>query len=123
MRIEADRISRATSKSLHEFAEKVEDFESYSYRMKKTRDGKCVFLRDNVCVIYQLRPLICRFYPFGLKDVGNNRHVFSYTDECPCIGKGSLVKKEYFEELFKVSVKLMQENVTQDNGDNDRNGV
>lgn len=109
MRIEADRISRATSKHIDMFVERVEGCEPYAYRMRKAVDGKCVFLEGNVCLIYKVRPLICRFYPFGLKDVGNGRYVFSFTDECACIGKGPVLKREYFERLFKQSAKLMEE--------------
>lgn len=100
MKIEAEHIMEKTSKSLEDFAEKIRGHEPYVYRMKKTADGKCVFLNGNSCTIYSMRPLICRFYPFQLESVGNNRYAFTYTEECPSIGKGPKLEKEVFEKLF-----------------------
>jgi Fe-S-cluster containining protein len=72
--------------------------------MKKTAEnGKCVFLEKNRCTIYSLRPLICRFYPFELKIVANGKHKFLYTEECPSIGKGKTLNKNYFDELFQLA--------------------
>jgi len=109
LRIEAERISRKTLKNVDDFAEKIEGFEPYVYRMRKTKDGKCIFLKDKLCSIYQIRPLICTFYPFELK-VGSNKYIFAYTDECPAIGKGLKVTKSYFERLFKKFIELMNKN-------------
>ncbi len=107
LRMEAERISRNTSKNIDAFAEKIEGFKPYAYRMKKTREGKCIFLKDNLCIIYEMRPLICRFYPFQLENKGNNKFAFTYTNECPGIGKGPRLKRSFFEKLFKESAKIM----------------
>ena len=97
-------------RDLNEFAEKIESFEPYIYQMRKNEDGKCVFLKDNSCSIYQIRPLICRFYPFQLKNLGNNIYAFTYTDECSGIGKGLQLKRDFFERLFDKFTELMKEN-------------
>jgi len=110
LKLEADRISQKTLKSIDDLAEKIEGFKPYVYRMKKTKDGKCIFLKDTLCNIYQMRPLICMFYPFELREVGSNRYVFAYTDECPAIGNGLKLKRGYFERLFKKFVELMNKN-------------
>jgi Fe-S-cluster containining protein len=107
LKIETDCISQKTSKSLDDFAEKVEGFEPYVYRMKKTDDGKCVFLKDNSCSIYETRPLICRFYPFQLKNIRTDRYSFEYTTECSGIGKGPQLEKRFFERLFKTLIELV----------------
>ncbi len=109
LRIEAERISHKTLKNVDDFAEKIEGFEPYVYRMKKTKDGKCIFLNDNLCSIYQIKPLICTFYPFKL-EVRSNRYIFAYTDECPAIGNGPKLKRGYFERLFKKFTELMNKN-------------
>lgn len=110
MKIEANRISRKTSRSIEEFAEKVEDFEPYVYKMKKTENGKCLFLNGDLCTIYSMRPLICRFYPFELKSDRSNKYAFAYTEECSGIGKGSKLEKEFFENLFTKLKKQMNKN-------------
>jgi len=110
---EVKRISEETSLSIEEFAERIRGFEPYVYRMRKTEDGKCVFLKDNLCSIYRIRPLICRFYPFQLKNLGNDRYVFKYTEECPGIGKGKQLKPAFFDKLFKKFMKAMEEKYEQ----------
>jgi Fe-S-cluster containining protein len=108
-RVEAERISQETLKGIDEFAERVRGAEPYVYRMKKTGEGKCVFLKDDSCSIYQIRPLICRFYPFQLKSFGKRKPMFTYTNKCPGIGKGTQLKRSFFEKLFNESAKAVAE--------------
>jgi len=107
---EANRISSETSMEIDEFAERIEGFEPYVYQMRKTEDGICIFLKGNSCSIYPIRPLICRFYPFQLRSIGKNRYIFTYTNECPGIGKGVQLKRDFFERLFRMFMKSMKEN-------------
>jgi Fe-S-cluster containining protein len=74
--------------------------------MRKTAgDRKCVFLEDKLCRIYSIRPLVCRFYPFELRIVGNSRHWFAYTEECPGTGKGEKLTRKYYENLYRQLTK------------------
>jgi Fe-S-cluster containining protein len=107
LRVEAERVSQVAGKSVDAFAEGVVGFEPYVFQMKKA-DGKCVFLEGNLCSIYEVRPLICVFYPFELKEAGTNRFVFAFTKECPAIGKGRVLEKSYFERLFAEFVRVME---------------
>jgi len=100
LKAEAECISEKSLKAIDEFAEKNEEFKPYVYSMKK-RGGRCVFLSDKSCSIYEIRPLICRFYPFQLKNMGGSRYLFTYTDECSGIGKGPYLKRSFFEKLFR----------------------
>ena len=110
LRVEAKSISQKTHKRVNDFAESLDGSELYIYVMKKAENGKCVFLKGDLCTIYQTRPLICRFYPFELRADENCKHVFAYTDECPAIGRGPYLEKDYFERLFRASMKTMREN-------------
>jgi len=101
---EAERVSEITSKPVEAFACRIKGHDSaraYAYEMRKTGEGKCPFLEDNACGIYQSRPLICRYYPFRLRTRRNGKHVFSFTSECPGIGAGRVLRKNYFERLLK----------------------
>jgi Fe-S-cluster containining protein len=111
LKTDADRISTKTFLDSNEFAEKISGSKPYSYQMRKTNDGKCYFLRNNLCTIYKIRPLICRFYPFQLKNLGNNRYSFSFTKSCPGIGKGNQHKAVFFESLFNTFMISMEENI------------
>jgi len=117
LKIEAEYISKKTFMSIDEFARKIDGFEPYTHIMKKTEDSNCIFLKDKTCSIYQIRPLVCRFYPFQLQNLEDNRYVFTYTDECPGIGKGPYLKKRFFEKMFRNFTESMREDRETKNGD------
>ncbi|MDD4325348.1 MAG: YkgJ family cysteine cluster protein [Candidatus Bathyarchaeota archaeon] len=102
---EAKNISAHTNLSIEKFTQENHSKEPYVYEMKKSDEGKCIFLKDNLCLIYQDRPLICRFYPFELNyDNDKEIHYFSYTLECPTMNKtGQMLTKKYFEKLFSLA--------------------
>jgi Fe-S-cluster containining protein len=110
MKMEANHVSQKTSRNIEDFAEKAEGFEPYVYKMKKTEQGKCVFLNGNLCTIYSIRPLICRFYPFEFKNDRKSRPTFAYTEECPGIGRGSKLDRTFFENLLTRLRKQMNKN-------------
>jgi Fe-S-cluster containining protein len=112
LKSEAHRIRLGTRRNLDEFADRIEGFEPYVYSMKKTLKGNCLFLDNNLCSIYDLRPLVCKFYPFELKDSGKNKYVFKASNECPRLGTGNVLKEEIFERLFKEFMDAMKEEVS-----------
>ncbi len=98
---EAAAISSQTKLPIEQFAVRIWGKEPYVYEMKKPSEGKCFFLKDNRCTNYDLRPLICRFYPFELRfETDKDTHVFSVTTECPTVGTGKRLIKRDFEELY-----------------------
>ena len=104
LKTEAEQISTNINQPISEFALKIEDKEPYVYEMAKTpEEGKCVFLKENHCTIYALRPLVCRFYPFELKTMGPRKHKFTSTDECHGLRKGRVLQVEYFRKLFRLA--------------------
>lgn len=103
LKTDAEQIATATLQPISEFTVKTNDKAPYSYEMKKTEDGKCIFLENNCCTIYSVRPLICRFYPFELKIAHNGKYTFLYTPECSGINKGPMLSKNYFRKLFRLA--------------------
>ncbi len=100
------QISKTTGLRPLSFASRSLSVQPYRYRMKK-RSGKCVFLDGKACRIYNLRPLICRFYPFSLKR-GNNGYRLEVSEECPGIGLGDVLKESDFERMFEEAQRLLQ---------------
>ena len=101
---EAKKISAETSLPIPDFSSKIVDKPPYAYEIKKTSEGKCVFLKDNRCSIYLLRPLICVFYPFELKfDKDKLLHIFDFTLECSGINQGKVVREIDFKKLFELA--------------------
>jgi hypothetical protein len=111
LKVEAKDIAKKISKNIEEFAEKIEASQPYVYKMRKTAEGKCLFLKGSLCSIYKIRPLICKFYPFQL-NTKNGRFEFTYTSECPNIGKGPKLKRRFFEKLFREFMEIMEENAS-----------
>jgi Fe-S-cluster containining protein len=102
LREDAQTISEAVLKPVEAFATETGGCEPYVYEMRKTGgEGKCVFLEGTDCRVYALRPLVCRFYPFELVTLKDGRLGFFCTNECPGIGKGRRLEREYFENLFR----------------------
>jgi len=102
LKSEAEDIACRTSKSISDFSVRIDDRLPYVYEMKKTEEGKCVFLADNKCLIYDSRPLICMFYPFELRFGGKGEpYVFSFTAECPGVGEGKVWRLKDFKKLFE----------------------
>ena len=101
---EATDISNQIHQPKQYFTTKAKNKSPYLYEMKKNSQGKCLFLEDNNCAIYEYRPLICRFYPFELKfSHDKENYVFEFTLECPEIGKGKKIVKKDFEKLFAMA--------------------
>ena len=97
---EANELASRTGLEVSEFSYNVHAKVPYEYEMKKSQEGKCVFLRNSMCAVYEFRPLICRFYPFELKSE-NGKTIFSFTDECPGLGEGKNLSQVYFKTLFR----------------------
>jgi Fe-S-cluster containining protein len=110
LKTEAEKISEQTSLDIHKFAQEVYGFEPYIYEIKKNEpEGKCLFLKNNQCTIYDFRPIICRFYPFELKNLGNNRYLFLFTTKCKGIGQGPKLGNPFFDILFQIANSAMDE--------------
>jgi Fe-S-cluster containining protein len=98
---EVKQIASQTAKAIADFSVEIGDKPPYSYEMKKTSEGKCIFLKENQCTIYPLRALICMFYPFQLTfDKTKDRYIFDFTFECPEINQGRVLSQGDFERLF-----------------------
>lgn len=101
---EVEQISTITGLRAAEFSTPSSGTEPYRYAMKK-KEGKCVFLKGNACQIYLHRPLICRFYPFWLEELGAESYVFKVSGDCPAVGIGKVFGKEDFVKMLKEALE------------------
>jgi len=62
--------------------------------LKKSDDGECLFLKDNLCMIHEIRPGACRSFPFVFDEhEGDISWGLSAMKEiCPGLGKGAAVE-------------------------------
>lgn len=96
---EADAISAAVNEPARVFAVKVVGHGRFAYEMKK-EEGGCVFLREKTCLVYDVRPLVCKFYPFSLSTAKSGKHRFQVTLECPGVGSGPELSRIFFGRLL-----------------------
>lgn len=94
---EAEQISDRTGLNILSFASPFNNG-NFKYKMKK-RGGKCVFLDGKACRIYDIRPIMCRFYPFSMYKK-KNIYVFDVAEDCPGIGLGEVLPCEKFESMI-----------------------
>ena len=106
---EARTISETVLNPIKSFATITKNRKPYVYEMRKTRkQQKCVFLHGTQCRIYAVRPLVCRFYPFELSRSKSGKLRFLCTGECPGIGKGERLEREYFEKQFSEAFEKLE---------------
>lgn len=99
VREEAEALSAAVNEPVRVFAVKVVGQGRFVYEMKKA-EGRCVFLHEKRCLVYGVRPLVCRFYPFSLSTAKSGRHRFQVTLECPGVGSGPALSRVFFGRLL-----------------------
>lgn len=58
--------------------------------LKKMKNGDCVFLKDNLCMIHTIRPVVCMSFPFVFQDAGDHRKwgLSAMKHICPGLGSG-----------------------------------
>jgi Fe-S-cluster containining protein len=109
---EAKTISQETSLKISDFCIKILDRFPYTYEIKKTNAGKCIFLHDSQCLIYESRPLVCMFYPFELKfEKDKSEYKFNFTLECPRIDRGKAVRETDFRRMFELAKERFGDSV------------
>lgn len=73
---------------------------TFEWVMRKNHD--CIFLKNGRCEIYEIRPYICKTYPFYLQD-GN-------LEVCECDGLGEQITQE---ESLKLAALLKERYITE----------
>ena len=95
-RIDIERISRQGYRSKDFVVKRRKE------RRLKNRDGRCVFLGDNGCIIYSSRPEGCRLYPLIYNENDGKGVVHDF---CP-YGHEFKVSGEDVEKLYVLIKKL-----------------
>lgn len=97
---------------ISEFAKETSGKSPYLFEMNKENStGKCIFSKDNSCIIYLQRPIICRFYPFELVPHKKEAYSFKVTDECPGVfrSKKGCLDENFFSMLFEIANHELKE--------------
>ncbi len=108
LKSDAERIAKLMNQAVDTFAVQTHGKLPYLYEIRKGLEGKCVFLQNNQCTVYEARPLICRFYPFELSTDPEGVCTFRVTDECVGVcrataGVGKKLEVDYFRVLLELA--------------------
>jgi len=76
--------------------------------LKKLENGDCVFLKDDLCMIHLIRPMVCMSFPFVFREVeGQQKWGLSALREiCPGLGTGPFVEKD---DLIELAVAILED--------------
>jgi len=76
----------------------------YILGLNKNKDNSCVYLKDNKCKIYNVRPNICKIFPFTFNIESNKLKIqinLIAKEKCQGLNKGQLVDLKYLKRLWK----------------------
>lgn len=116
---DVDRIEQA-GYSLEEFLESVSNNEFKGLpimygRLKSKEDGSCVFLSFEAkkkvyeCSIYEVRPALCRLYPFDFERINSSFFMLKLIPCCKGLYKrdGELVNKSFVNKKLNAILDIM----------------
>ena len=101
------RMAKALDLSTREFTKKYCEKLDGIYHLIDGEDGRCQFLSENKCGIYQGRPTQCRTWPFWPEVMDAKIWEKEVAKFCPGIGKGKLWSKS--EILENISLQTQSE--------------
>jgi len=69
--------------------------------LRKMENGDCLFLKENLCMIHTIRPVVCMSFPFVFWDSGDKKTwgLSAMKDICPGLGGGPEVEISDLIEL------------------------
>jgi len=80
---------------------------SEGFSIIEEQDGRCRFY-DQGCLIYPVRPLQCRTYPFWFGLMRSSSQWKKALKECPGIGAGALYSRERILDILSQSIDHLQ---------------
>ena len=106
-----DRIRMALHLRLttKEFSKQYCEKQDGIYHLKDGEEGRCQFLEDKRCGVYQGRPTQCRTWPFWPEVMDAKTWASDVATFCPGVGKGKVWTKEEITEQLKLQ-ELSEDN-------------
>ena len=96
-----DRISKYLKISKEIFIKKYAKPKGEQFILMDKNGSECIFLENDRCSIYPVRPLQCRTFPFWTANMKSDKRWQQVAEECPGIGIGKDFSKEDIEEVLK----------------------
>ena len=82
--------------------------------LKTREDGSCVFLTQNSnmecinCSIYEVRPVLCRIYPFTIERLDQNKMAIKFIPCCKGLNnpEGKILEEKFFSRKLNEFMEL-----------------
>lgn len=88
---EVETMSEFLDISTDSFIEQyVKNKEYEKYLLKDGQNDNCIFLEDERCKVYPVRPIQCKTFPFWPENMKSLYRWKIIAEECPGIGQGHL---------------------------------
>ena len=100
---EAERIAKFLQISLDEFAAKYLRKAGSHDSLIELPDGRCIFYGNRTCIIYPVRPIQCRTFPFWDSIIATPEAWERCGRTCPGIDKDELHSAEEIERIVRSS--------------------
>jgi hypothetical protein len=93
-----------------DFYDKISD---NMYRLKRC-ENKCIFYKDDECIIYDIRPIDCQLYPYDIIKKDDEYYLIIYL--ISCIDVDEFIKENpCSEELINKIIPWIDEFTNEDN--------
>lgn len=68
------------------------------------KDGRCTFLGDDGCRLYDSRPVQCRTFPFWLWVIARRENWNETARDCPGMNRGRRYTRQEIEDLLSLRI-------------------
>jgi len=95
------KISKYLKISRDEFYKKFTKEEGKKIYLIDREIDDCIFLKNDKCSIYPVRPIQCKTFPFWPQNVKSEKRWNMVMNECPGIGEGKEYSRQDIEKVFE----------------------
>ncbi|GAB4379067.1 MAG: hypothetical protein Kow0042_28060 [Calditrichia bacterium] len=99
---EAQGIAHYLNVGFSEFLDEYCQMTEEGISLKDSEELHCVFLEDNRCRIYPIRPLQCRTFPFWPENLKSAYRWIGVKTFCPGINRGKHFSPEFIESVCQM---------------------
>ncbi len=105
---EAQVIAARLSMKVEDFLLEHARFVYQKYSLKEKPDGDCIFLTRNPigCLIYEVRPVQCRTFPFWTEVMRKKEYWQNTAKDCPGMNQGRLYTAEEIDVVLEANEEI-----------------
>lgn len=102
---EADLIASFLSLEIDEFFVEYCILQGDSIKLKDNQEKHCIFFKENRCLVYAMRPLQCRTFPFWPENLKSRRRWENLKTFCEGINQGKTYPAKEITSVFLLQKK------------------